>query len=255
MAGFLDLTGLSRFKSKLLEAVYEINEFRRKSTAYAVGDKVDCAFQYERFLECTKAGTTSADLLDTRSVTHGQVIADGTVEWTVRTHVRSINGGVANENGNVQITAGVTHEEIIEASSNALETVTNATGTTDLAAVMSAVAALQADLNQYKTMLDSIKAYVVEKGTTASGWYRRYSDGWIEQGGYFDPTSTTMTISLKEMANTDYVILLTDAHTSSIQGSGAVSTVNKKTTSFECKCNTGIAGDMYWRVSGFAKVV
>lgn len=107
MAGFLDLTGLSRFKKKLLEAVYEINEFRRKSTAYNVGDKVDCAFQYERFLECTKAGTTSADLLDTRSVTHGQVIADGTVEWSVRTHVRSVNGNVAGADGNVLVDVGV----------------------------------------------------------------------------------------------------------------------------------------------------
>lgn len=88
------------------QLIYEINEFRRKSTAYEVGDKVDCAFQYERFLECTKAGTTSADLLDTRSVTHGQVIADGTVEWTVRTHVRSINGSVAGADGNVLVDVG-----------------------------------------------------------------------------------------------------------------------------------------------------
>lgn len=89
------------------QLIYEINEFRRKSTAYQVGDKVDCAFQYERFLECTKAGTTSADLLDTRSVTHGQVIADGTVEWTVRTHVRSVNGNVAGADGNVLVDVGV----------------------------------------------------------------------------------------------------------------------------------------------------
>lgn len=89
------------------QLIYEINEFRRKSTPYAVGDKVDCAFQYERFLECTKAGTTSADLLDTRSVTHGQVIADGTVEWTVRTHARSINGSVAREDGDVPVDVGV----------------------------------------------------------------------------------------------------------------------------------------------------
>lgn len=107
MAGFLDLTGLSRFKKKLLEAVYEINEFRRKSTAYNVGDKVDCAFQYERFLECTKVGTTSGELLDTRNVTHGQVITDGTVEWTVRTHVRSVNGNVAGADGNVLVDVGV----------------------------------------------------------------------------------------------------------------------------------------------------
>lgn len=88
------------------QLIYEINEFRRKSTAYKVGDKVDCAFQYERFLECTKAGTTSADPLDTRNVTHGQVIADGTVEWTVRTHVRSINGSVAGADGNVPVDVG-----------------------------------------------------------------------------------------------------------------------------------------------------
>lgn len=88
------------------QLIYEINEFRRKSTPYAVGDKVDCAFQYERFLECTKAGTTSADLLDTRSVTHGQVIADGTAEWTVRTHVRSINGTPAKADGDVPVDVG-----------------------------------------------------------------------------------------------------------------------------------------------------
>lgn len=85
------------------ELIYDINEFRRKSKAYKVGEKVDCAFQYERFLECTKAGTTSANLLDTRNVTHGQKITDGTVEWTVRTHARSVNNNVADANGNVSI--------------------------------------------------------------------------------------------------------------------------------------------------------
>lgn len=89
------------------QLIYEINEFRRKSTAYQVGDKVDCAFQYERFLECTKAGKTSAELLDTRNVTHGQVIKDGTVEWTVRTHVRSINGTPAKSDGDVPVDVGV----------------------------------------------------------------------------------------------------------------------------------------------------
>lgn len=88
------------------QLIYEINEFRRKSTAYQVGDKVDCAFQYERFLECTKAGKTSAELLDTRNVTHGQVIADGMVEWTVRTHVRSINGTPAKADGDVPVDVG-----------------------------------------------------------------------------------------------------------------------------------------------------
>lgn len=83
--------------------MYEINDFRRKNTAYQVGDRVACAFLYDVFLECTSAGTTSNETLDTRNVTHGQVIQDGTCQWTVRTHIRSINNAVADSNGNVKL--------------------------------------------------------------------------------------------------------------------------------------------------------
>lgn len=86
-----------------VDASYELNDFRRMSTAYTLGDKVNCAFNFGVFLECTQAGTTSAETLDTRNVTHGQVISDGTVQWTVRTHVKSINGSVPDASGNVQI--------------------------------------------------------------------------------------------------------------------------------------------------------
>lgn len=268
-----------------VDASYELNDFRRMNTAYAVGDKVNCAFNFGVFLECTQAGTTSAETLDTRSVIHGQVISDGTVQWTVRTHVKSINGNVPDASGNVSIDtvppiatteeaqagaddtkmmtplktkqainalAGNHRDEVLAAATKALEIETNPTGNTvDLAAVMSAVSELQTLISP---LVEKIKAYVVETGTTASGWYRLYSDGWIEQGGYFDPTSATMTISIKEMANTDYTVLLTDSHSSTIQQSCAVASGNKKTTSFNCKCNTAIAGNVYWRVSGFAKV-
>ena len=80
---------------------YKVNGFRGLNTAYEVGDRVACAFKYNLFLECTQAGTTNEEMLDTRNVTHGQVINDGTVQWTVRTHVRSINNLVADANGNV----------------------------------------------------------------------------------------------------------------------------------------------------------
>lgn len=83
--------------------MYEINDFRRMNKAYSVGDKVNCAFKHELFLECTQAGTTSNSTLDTRNVTHGQVITDGTAQWTVRTHIKSVNGVVADEAGNVAI--------------------------------------------------------------------------------------------------------------------------------------------------------
>lgn len=80
---------------------YELNDFRLPSTAYELGEKVGCAYQAELFLECTQAGTTSAENLDTRSVSYGQVIMDGTCQWTVRAHVKSIGGLVPDENGNV----------------------------------------------------------------------------------------------------------------------------------------------------------
>ena len=83
--------------------MYEINDFRRMNKAYSMGDKVNCAFKHELFLECTQAGTTSNSTLDTRNVTHGQVIADGTAQWTVRTHIKSVNGVVADGAGNVTI--------------------------------------------------------------------------------------------------------------------------------------------------------
>ena len=83
-------------------AVYhDVSDFRHKSTAYALGDKVECMFNFELFLECTQAGTTGSGALDTRNVTHGQVITDGTVQWTVRTHMRSVNGVVPDATGNI----------------------------------------------------------------------------------------------------------------------------------------------------------
>lgn len=82
---------------------YELNDFRRMNKAYAVGDKVNCAFRFEWFLECIQAGTTSNETLDTRNVTFGQEITDGTVKWVVRAHVKSVNSIVPNANGNIQV--------------------------------------------------------------------------------------------------------------------------------------------------------
>lgn len=85
-------------------AVYhDVSDFRHKGTAYSLGDKVECMFNHELFLECTKAGTTASTPLDTRNVKHGQVLTDGGVQWTVRTHIKSVNGVVADSNGNVNV--------------------------------------------------------------------------------------------------------------------------------------------------------
>lgn len=85
--------------------LYELADYRRLNTAYNVGDCVGCAFQFDLFLECTQAGTTSGDTLDTRTVTHGQTINDGSVIWTVRKAIKSVNGALPDAAGNVTITA------------------------------------------------------------------------------------------------------------------------------------------------------
>lgn len=91
-------------EAAITPAVYhDVSDFRHKSTAYKVGDKVECMFNFELFLECTQGGTTGSGALDTRNVTHGQVITDGTVKWTVRTHIKSVNNIVADASGNVSI--------------------------------------------------------------------------------------------------------------------------------------------------------
>lgn len=85
---------------------YELNDFRRMNKAYVVGDKVNCAFRFEWFLECIQAGTTSNETLDTRNVTFGQEITDGTVKWVVRAHVKSVNNAVPDKNGNINVEIG-----------------------------------------------------------------------------------------------------------------------------------------------------
>lgn len=83
--------------------LYHLADYRRASTAYVVGDKVECKYNFELFLECTTAGTTSETALDTAGVVHNQVISDGTAQWTVRTKVRSVNGSFPDESGNVAL--------------------------------------------------------------------------------------------------------------------------------------------------------
>lgn len=183
------------------QLIYEINEFRRKSTANKVGDKVGCAFQYERFLECTKAGTTSADLLDTRSVTHGQVITDGTVEWTVRTHVRSINGSVAGADGNVLVDVGA---KTVEGKAP--------DGQGNIALGLHAVATSgnYNDLSNKPTIPASPDIYVTQSGSSESNRYRVWSNGFIEQWGLLKGSGGGGTVTFpKRFSNTTYIFVVT----------------------------------------------
>ena len=59
-----------------------------------------------------------------------------------------------------------------------------------------------------KACLDPIgKRYVVETGQTENGWFIRYSDGWIEQGGVTNfPIGGTQIQLPIAFSTTDYVV-------------------------------------------------
>ena len=54
----------------------------------------------------------------------------------------------------------------------------------------------------------AVKAYIVETYVNGTSWYRIWSDGWIEQGGYTSGGNTTITL-LKPYTNANYTVLVT----------------------------------------------
>lgn len=228
------------------QLIYEINEFRRKSTAYQVGDKVDCAFQYERFLECTKAGKTSAELLDTRNVTHGQVIADGMVEWTVRTHVRSVNGNVAGADGNVLVDVGAKTVEGKAPDSN---------GNVDLGLHAVATSGNYNDLTNKPTIPASPDIYVTQSGSSGSNRYRVWSNGFIEQWGLLNGSGGGGTVTFpKRFSNTSYIFVVTPNEEGTSGQWFAWGTSNKTTSSINSNIMGGAsdgAPKQSWYAAGF----
>lgn len=86
-------------------------------------------------------------------------------------------------------------------------------------------------------------------------WYNVYSDGWCEQGSYLETSATgTVTINLlKDLANTDYSIQLTEAHTGVITDARTVNKANKTTSSFQIfRGSTAIP--IYWEACGYIDI-
>lgn len=97
------------------------------------------------------------------------------------------------------------------------EWVEGAAKTADLDKVKTSVANLSQEVDEVSSKTDDVEkmiteniayidSFVVESWRSDDGlsWYRKYSDGWIEQGGY---TSTTTATYPLPFANTDYTLL------------------------------------------------
>lgn len=112
--------------------------------------------------------------------------------------VKTVNGAAPDKNGAVNIKIGATEVDIIAAADKALAGYTAGTGQVDLTAVLSAFSALEAKVARYETELKS-RVHLIKSGTSDDGssWWRKYSDGWIEQGGRnYTGTKDNHTITL-----------------------------------------------------------
>jgi len=93
--------------------------------------------------------------------------------------------------------------------------------------------------------------------TNSYTWYRKYSDGWVEQGGIHTfSTSSPHTVNLPiTMADTKYLVLLTVGFPSSGDSTCSIlarTDLLTTTTISIQKQWTSTNGCYYWQVSGMA---
>mgnify|MGYP003290117473 CR=1 FL=1 len=105
---------------------------------------------------------------------------------------------------------------------------------------------LNAILNKYNT------SYVKESWHDGSSWYRIWSDGWIEQGGYFGAVNaawTSYTVTFPKSFTTNlYTALCAVGHTTNTDN-GCISVKTSTTCTFARIYNsTGLAN---WYVCGY----
>ena len=119
-----------------------------------------------------------------------------------------------------------------------------------------AVSELNAEVEEKLDKLDA-RIHIVEGYRLGKNWYRLYSDGWIEQGGYvaLSGTNAAVTVSLlKNMADSNYSVIVSGikATTSSNQDGGAVAAVPISSSQIKITAGRDAAGGAtYWHVCGF----
>lgn len=116
--------------------------------------------------------------------------------------------------------------------------------------IKSALATIQAQLGQLG-QLES-RRYVKETGKSSDGtsWYRKWPDGWIEQGGTLKPSSANFeSFSFPvEMKNANFSIF--GSHVGTTTSVYAVIFTDLTTTS--AKCKSGVSGyEIKWYVCGY----
>ena len=183
------------------ESLYKLSDYRRANTAYQVGDVVACPYHVEFLLKCTQAGKTSDGALDTTNVTKGQVLTDGGVKWTVVAKA-IIDASISGKNITLTFADG---------STKTLTTQDNGYHTGNASAIGGASA--------------TNPAVVVASYRSGNNWYRKYSDGFIIQGGIYSNQGAQgeVTITLPiAFATTNYTVVSSHGYNSYYNTGGSI---------------------------------
>lgn len=118
-------------------------------------------------------------------------------------------------------------------------------GSVDIQNVMSAVNAVQAQVGE----IPKPQAYVTETWRSGTYWYRKWSDGWIEQGGSVAGTPSSVTY-LKPFKDVPYTLLCAPITVRSSNEWPQYMFANEKTTTgFKFVSNSHIS--MEWYACGY----
>jgi hypothetical protein len=195
------------------------------------------------------AGTVwaSGAALDTKKTQYGQPVS---------TTAQSSSGGIT---GVIGITTDSSKSGIIADTSNTAQLrvmIQLANGATDEALeTCTSVLADVANLKDHRVI-----AFQAPTAANNYTWYRKYADGWVEQGGYYTGvvnTGSSVSITLPiTMVDANYIVLITGEQNSNAWSSASLKDSSRTTTGFDIFAVGGSSGDKIkgasWQVSGMS---
>lgn len=119
-------------------------------------------------------------------------------------------------------------------------------GSVDIQNVMSAVNAVQAQVGD----IPKPKAYVTETWHSGTSWYRKWSDGWIEQGGEMVKSSTGEVTLHTPYKSTNYCVQGTPTVQSNLSNP-RIFVENRTTTSFVLSMSSYATRSCAWYAYGY----
>ena len=126
-------------------------------------------------------------------------------------------------------------------------------GSVDVGNVMSAVAQVQASVGTIEANpLLNAKAFIIKTWINDTSWYRKYSDGWIEQGGGFTKQrDTNVSITFPAaFTNTNYTITISQYARLTEGNAPGCDFTAKRTTGFSPNYNS-CGANWIWFACGY----